>query len=1300
MANSIKRSEISEEDVFKNIRDSAIDTIKKLSEINNELNETASILKKDISKAKFGNTKEINAFTKAINEATKARKNAMKVDKQMTQAVNQKTTAEINLQRVKREKLKTEREEFKNAQQLSREQERQAKATERATKAARSENSEYKKLAGSTRDLKNKSKDLGAQLRILEMNGKRNTKEFRQLSMTYRQVTKEAQNGDKALKKIDATVGDNFRNVGNYEKGIGKLKNVLGQLGLAFGAFQLLKSAGQTIVEFDKQVKNLVSITGASGKDLEFFKEQAKSLGTEVTGGASAVIEAYKLIGSAKPELLKNSKALDSLTQSAIKLSQASGLELPDAATRLTDAMNQFGAPAEDASRFINVLANASLEGSAAIPDVTDSLLKFGAVARTSNVSIEESAALIETLASKGLKGAEGGTALRNVMLKLSAPDALPKEAVDMMKKLGISLEDVSDTSVPFTDRLRAMKPLLKDNAALQKVFGLENEVAAINLLELTDETDKLTEAMHNQGTVSKQAKENTDTIEFAFNKLKETFSSMILNMNESSGAGGVVKTLLTTIANNLELIVVSIGKVVLAWGIYKTALMASKAVTFLFNGGLNDTIKSMTKQIPLTKSYRLEQIKLSRATKQAGQSAKTAGKAMNAVPWVLIISLAVELGAAIWDLASGNQQNRIQAELYAKAQEKALNTVAKLSESTAKRIKASTKLIDENKAKGLIDDQEANRLKKEAVDQEIRDNGRLISKLRERRKESIANVENIKKQITANEELKRTSSIKEGGGIEALEEGKKLQKQLLEANAETRLRRKEIESLNEQQETLNDTSFQYNIELTTEITNLKATREESKKTERATKDLNTEFSNQIDLLDELNDQFDDYLDSQIELSEINRDKIISDLNDQIDAELALLQVQAESGQKGDTTNIESLLNKRKAEEIKGIEERRDIEIAEEKKSFTRKFEDLRKNTDEQRAKLLDQDNLTVQARAEIEKNYQAELEKIRLLELDAKETLDTKILSSTTKAKNEILEVERDTQKEIDGIKNDLNDTTTAKILEDEEKARQDQLEKDKKYAEDRKAIAQAVTDFLNKKAQERIDKLDEEISKAETETDRLQKLADEGNIKAEQSLARQNEIINEANKQKIKEEQAIQRNNLINAGLQTYNSKVEAGSDNPLADTLRDIAFLQNFLSSLPAFYEGTDTTVDKALGAPMMSGRDGHVIRVDGQEKILNPALSDMTGDMTTSQIAKVSQDFLNGKLVNNNHQGALQIGNSWDTSALESKLDELVQTIESKQETEYNFEQLADKLFLMIKSQKKGNTVIHNRYRKEI
>lgn len=312
----------------------------------------------------------------------------------------------------------------------------------------------------------------------------------------------------------------------------------IGVAGLALFAVSSVgdafSKASKDIREFEKTISELSSITGAAGEDLEFLRQKAIEFGRTTTVSARDAAEAFKLIASAKPELLENGVALAEVAKQAIILAEASGLELPDAATRLTDALNQFNAPAEEAGRYINILAEGSKLGSAEVPQITEALLEFGAVARTSNVSIAESTALIETLAEKGLKGAEAGTALRNVLIKISAPDALPKRAQEAFARLGIDIEKAANKNLTLNERLDILKPLLNDSSALVEIFGTENVVAATNILQNTDRVKELTEALSKEGltTATEQARIATDNLDGDLKRLDNTINAITVSQS------------------------------------------------------------------------------------------------------------------------------------------------------------------------------------------------------------------------------------------------------------------------------------------------------------------------------------------------------------------------------------------------------------------------------------------------------------------------------------------------------------------------------------------------------------------------------------------------------------------------------------------------------------------------------------------------------------------------------------------------------------------------------------------------
>jgi len=291
-----------------------------------------------------------------------------------------------------------------------------------------------------------------------------------------------------SMTQFDKTVKRTNSNI------VGMGKMMLASFGSA-AVLSALKNMVTTMADFEETASNLGAITGATGVQLDFLKRKAIEMGGASTKSAKDTLEAFKLIASAKPELLTNARALAAVTKEAITLSEASGLQLPEAANALTTALNQFSLSADESSRIINVLAASAKFGSAEIPELTAGLAQFGGIANTFGASVEESAALMEVLSEKSIKGSEAGTKLRNIFLLLS--------------KTG--RKDLNPSIVGIRQALKNLAPIQNDATALTKIFKMENIDAALALVQNTARLDDLTKAVNGTSEAYIAASKNTD---------------------------------------------------------------------------------------------------------------------------------------------------------------------------------------------------------------------------------------------------------------------------------------------------------------------------------------------------------------------------------------------------------------------------------------------------------------------------------------------------------------------------------------------------------------------------------------------------------------------------------------------------------------------------------------------------------------------------------------------------------------------------------------------------------------------
>ncbi len=337
------------------------------------------------------------------------------------------------------------------------------------------------------------------------------------------------------INSIQESIGNFTGSVGNYQKALLAISDIVTS-GLILGgigrAVELVTSAitkgVQEFALYEKRLDNLSALTGVTGQALEKFKQKAEELTTikigdfEIKNTAADIVEAFKIVGGAQPELLKSADALAQVTQEAIVLSQASGLDLKDSVDAIVVALGQYSLGAEDAARVSNELAAGAKAGASEIPDTAKALKEFGTTAAVANVSTSESIALIQTLAEQQLKGAEAGTQLRNILAKLSAADILPRTALDQLKQANVDINVLRDSSLPLETRLQELSKVAGNTGALVKIFGLENLSAAQILTQSTDKYRNFVTQITGTNEAYKQAETNAGNLATAFENLQK----------------------------------------------------------------------------------------------------------------------------------------------------------------------------------------------------------------------------------------------------------------------------------------------------------------------------------------------------------------------------------------------------------------------------------------------------------------------------------------------------------------------------------------------------------------------------------------------------------------------------------------------------------------------------------------------------------------------------------------------------------------------------------------------------------
>lgn len=297
------------------------------------------------------------------------------------------------------------------------------------------------------------------------------------------------------------------------------ITGVAGRLAGFAGAGLSLGAIITTTREYGQALSDLSAITGATGTQLKTLDEAAQEMGRSTEYSASQAVEALKLMASAKPELLQTAGGLTAATKSALTLAQAAGSTLPDATRTLALSLNQFGAGAQEADRYINVLAAGAKFGASEIADTAAAIKNGGVAAAQAGVGFETLNAAIQVLAEREIKGGEAGTALRNVILYLEkGTDKTLKPSV-----VGLSgaLENLSKKNL--------------STAQAVKLFGVENINAASVLVDNRSKLDALTQALTGTQTAHEQAAIRVNNLNGDIMGLTSAFEGMIIKIGQSS---------------------------------------------------------------------------------------------------------------------------------------------------------------------------------------------------------------------------------------------------------------------------------------------------------------------------------------------------------------------------------------------------------------------------------------------------------------------------------------------------------------------------------------------------------------------------------------------------------------------------------------------------------------------------------------------------------------------------------------------------------------------------------------------
>lgn len=1235
MAKQIKSSDIFEkEDIFQGIRDSAKRTLADLDKVNKQLNTTADTIKNKLNNAKFGNISAINEFIKLTEKANKTQTEAVRV-------AELKVQTERNLQIAERELIKTEAEKERLAQQqiktqsmLSKEEERKARAQQKATQTAQNEANAYKRLEANTRELKNESKRLGAELLLLEQNGKKNTAEFQRLEAQYRKVTSSAQQGDQQLKKLDKTVGDNFRNVGNYQKAMGGLNSVLGGLGVTLGvgyAVGQIKSLVTESIELARvqekavaQVAVGLESTGNKvGYTLDELKNKASEFQKQTLFDDDAILQ--DVTGILLTFTSIQGDVFDRTQQAVLDLSTKMGSDLKSASIQLGKALN-------DPIKGITALKRVGVSFTESQKDQIAVLVESGKLMEAQTLILDEMAVEFGG-AAQGAARADGGfTQLNN--------------AIGDAKELFGAL---------LIERLRPMtKGLLEFFSSLTRK-DIEKFMNTLSILGRTIMTIVRVWAVYNAGA----------QVTILYNKLMgSSFVTMSKSMGVARASLNALKlgfeSLKTAFASNpFGIIMVALTELYANWDL----------ITGLFDGTKKD-VEELTE----------EQIAYKESIKGTVEYSKAQAK--------YVADETAEFQGLIEQLRQTNYGTKERSTL--------LSEINKKYDINLKNI------ANEGKFQEQLNSTVAEYIALKETEFALKKNAQRVEDINEKKYKEQLKVRKFENElervkIRQQQESKYTDFL---GAGKTAEEIKTLESQIDSVNGVIDRYNNQLKGLvyneNDLKDRMNELTRNgrdWNVTLEKsdglledEGEELDENGEKKSKNAKATKEINTEFkksneylSKQVELLNQLND--------------VENKRRINDLADQIADETELQQKSVDTTGEYDLKKFTELVEEKYQLEVNRIldqatfeQEQNDIKYQREKIARQKALEDEYKD-------LIKGAGDSAEAKAKIEANYLVAKQKLS----DDEALIYTDLVEQnklvTKEATDDAIELEKskldlitDTEKQMFEAKVEFG----KKGVENQKETTDKELEDLKKAEEEKRAVVKATADFFQKRSQDRVAQIETEMEKAKEQYTQLEELAKQGNITAQQSLAEQQRIITEANLKKEREQKRQQRIALAESIYSTYSQKVEAGSKSPLADTIRDVSLLTQFVNTLPTFEEGTEDTGKNGRG---IDGKGGFHAILHPNERVIPKSLNQRLGNLTNEELTKIAQEYQVGKAMTNRDTAH----SSMDLAILVNEIKDLKQVIKNKPEVDFQIGEITSSMLEFVKKTSQGNTTTFNRYK---
>ena len=364
-------------------------------------------------------------------------------------------------------------------------------------------------------------------------------REIIETEQRLKELENQANQSATAVQKIAATgeklktVGDNISSVGQKLLPVTAGVTALGTAAVSTAAnFESSMSQVQATMGITKDAMSTVN--GESVNTMDTLSALAKKMGSETAFSASECAEALNYLALAGYDTQQMCDTLPTV----LNLAAAGGIDLASASDMVTDAMSALGMGVDEAGTMVDQMAKTASTTNTSVAQLGEGILTIGATAKTVKGGTAELNTALGILANNGIKGAEGGTHLRNVILSLQNPT---DKAAACMEQLGLDVYDSEGNMRSLNDILGDLNTSMDGMTAAEKsniigqIFN-KTDLSSVNaLLANTGTTwDDLQQSIIDSGGAAQQmADTQLDNLQGQITILKSALEGLAISFGE-----------------------------------------------------------------------------------------------------------------------------------------------------------------------------------------------------------------------------------------------------------------------------------------------------------------------------------------------------------------------------------------------------------------------------------------------------------------------------------------------------------------------------------------------------------------------------------------------------------------------------------------------------------------------------------------------------------------------------------------------------------------------------------------------